>query len=87
MACVTANLLNLHKMNPVMHTCQLHRLATVRQFAPSRSDVVCTFTGINQAERPPKSSHCEIKTVHSLTEMTSADVWSRNLGDLTLNRR
>jgi len=74
MACVTANLPVLHKTNPVAHSSRLHRLPTVLRFAPSQSDVVCSFTGINHGERPPKSHCCEIKTVHSLMERTSADV-------------
>jgi len=74
MACVTANLLVLHKMNPVAHSCQLHGLPTVLRFAPSRSDVVCVFTGINHGERPSKSRVCVIKMVHSSLERMSADV-------------
>jgi len=74
MAWVTANLLVLHKMNPVTHSCPLHRLPTVLRFAPSRSDVVCLFTGIHRGERPPKSRVCDRYTVYSSMERTSAEV-------------
>ena len=74
MAWVTANVLTLHKMNPVAHSWPLHRLPTVLRFAPIQSVVVCLFTGMNRGERPPKSCVCDIQTVHSSIERTSADV-------------
>jgi len=74
LACKTANLLVLHNMNPVAHSCRLHWLPSVLRFAPSRSNILCLFTGINRGEPPPKSSVCEIQTVHSSSERTSADV-------------
>ena len=74
MECVTANLHVLHKLNPAAYSCWLHRFLTVLRFAPSRFDVMYLFTGINHGERPPKCRVWEIKTVHSLTERTSADV-------------
>jgi len=74
MACVTANLLVLHKINPVTHSCRLHGWLNVVRFAPSRSDDLCLFTGINRGEQPSKSRVCVIKTVHSSSERTSADV-------------
>ena len=73
MACVTANLLVLHKMNTVVHSYLLHGLPNVLWFAPTGPDVVCLFTGINYGERPPRSRLCVIKMVYSSTERTSAD--------------
>jgi len=74
MACLTANLPVLHKMNPVAHSCQLHGLPIIMQFAPTQSDVVCSFGVRNHAEPLPKSCFCDIKMVNSLWERTSADV-------------
>jgi len=74
MACVTANLLVLHKMNAVAHSCRLHRLPSVLWFSPSLSDVECLYTGINHGEQLSKSRVCVIKTAHSLLERMSADV-------------
>jgi len=74
MACVTANLLVLHKMNPVAHSCRLHGLPTILWFSPIQSDVVRLFTGMNHGERPSKSLVCVIQTVHSLSEKTSPDL-------------
>ena len=74
MACITANLLLLQKMNSVAHSCRLHGLPNILQFAPGWSDVVCLLTGINDGERPPESHVCEIITVNSSTQRMSADV-------------
>jgi len=74
MACITANLLLLHKMNPVGHSCRFHGLRMVLRFALSRSNVGWGFTGINHSEWPSKSCVWELKTLHSLLERTSADV-------------
>jgi len=74
MACVTASLLILHRMNPVAYPCRLHRLPTALRFAPSQSNVGSLFTGINRGDQPSISGVCVIKTVHSLSERTSADV-------------
>ena len=74
MASVTANLLVLHKMNPVGPSCQLHGLPTILRFGPSWSVVVCLFTGINHSEQRSKSRVCVIKRVHSSSERISADV-------------
>jgi len=74
MASITANLLVLHKMNPVAHSHRLHGLKTVRRFAPSLSDIVFFLTLINHGSRPSRSRVCVIKTVHSSSERTSADV-------------
>jgi len=74
MACITASLLVLHKMNPVAHSCLLHRLPSILRFAPSHSKVLCLFTGINHGEQPSKSRGCVIKTVPSPLERMSADV-------------
>ena len=88
MACVTANLLVLHMMNPVAHSCRLHGLPTALWFAPSRSDFVCLFTRINHGERQSKSRACVIKTVHSSLERTSADVCLKKyLGFHMIQRR
>ena len=86
MACVTANLPGLHKMNPVAHSGRLHGLPTAMQFAPSRSDVGCLLGGINHGERTLKSRCWEIKGVHCSSERTSADVCLKNPWDLTWNR-
>ena len=89
MAWATANLIVLHKMNPVAHGCLLHREPTVIQFAPGWSDHLCLFTGINCGEWPPKSCLCDLYTVHYSTKRTSADVClNKSLGSymqLTLN--
>jgi len=78
-------------MNLVAHSCQLHRLPTVLRCAPSRSDVVYSFTGINHGDRPSKSRVCGMKRVHSLLERTSAAVClNKSLGSYmirTLNIR
>jgi len=74
MACVTANLLVLHKMNLVAHSCRFHWLPTVLRFAPSRSDVVSLFTGIHHDDQPSKARLCVIKTVDLSSERTSADI-------------
>jgi len=74
MACVTANLPILHKVNPDAQSCRLHGLPTVMQFAPTLSDVVCVFAGIKHGERPPKSCCWRIKMVHSSSERMFADV-------------
>ena len=60
MECVTANLHMLHKMNPGAYRCSLHGFPTVLRSAPSQSDVVCLFTGINRGVQPPKSHDGEI---------------------------
>ena len=74
MACVTANWPVLHQIHCVAHSCWLHGLPTVLRFAQSRSDDACFVIQIIRGGRPPKSHLCEIKTVHSSTERTSADV-------------
>jgi len=73
MACKTANMVVLHKITPVAHSCLLHGLPTGLRFAPSHSDVVCVVPGINHSERPSKSHDCVIKMVHSSSERTSGD--------------
>jgi len=74
MVCVTANLLVLHNMNLIAHSCRLHGLPTILWFAPSWSDVVSVFTGISHSDQPSKSSYCVIETVYSSSEWTTADV-------------
>ena len=74
MQCVTVNVHILHKLNPAAYGRRLHRLATVLQYATSRSNHECLFTGMNRCEWQPKSRVCEIKRVHSSTERMSADV-------------
>ena len=74
MACVTANLLSLLKMNPVAHNCRLHGLPTILRLAPCRSNVVGVLTGIYNGEGPPEFHVCEIKMVNSSPEWMSADV-------------
>jgi len=74
MVCIAGNLLVLHKMNPVAHGCQIHGLPTVLGFAPSRSNVVCLFTGIYHGDRMSKCCVGVWQPVHSSLERTSADV-------------
>jgi len=85
MAWVTANLLVLHKMTPVAHSCRLHRLPAILRLTPSRSDVVSLLTWINDGERPSKSRGCLIKTVHPSSEKTFGDVFfKKSLGSYVI---
>jgi len=43
------------KMNPAEYGCKLPGFPTAPQVAKSRSDVVCSITGINYGVRPPES--------------------------------
>ena len=57
---IAANLYFILKINPVAYGCKLQGFPTVPQFAISRSDDVCVFTGINWSVWQPKSHDCHI---------------------------